>query len=459
MKKPLILLVDDDRAVLEALEAELSPALAEICRIESFDDSRAVLDALPVWGNEGRSIAAAIVDLKMPGLDGVDLVVEMRREAGATLPASTLEAITSAPIHLRGPMPILPPESTHPASHMRAALLTGYAELDSALDAKNLAGIDRYLEKPWDSKQLLAVVRRMVSKHLRDRDAGRFLVFREIVDAGRLRDLLRLRVEVYGVIPERAHLLAERHADMDVDEFDSESAFFAIYWCGLEGETLAGGLRIVGLGTRASGDALVLALGENHELIRRARGPKTVPLGLLKFWPHPEPVHAFLAMCKGKGERVVEIGRFTIRPSGKHPSIGSLTSALAMIEGTAAVVGMIERVPNSLVSCREAHQAPYSRLGFELLPGIEPTYLQLFAAREVVLHGRADRIRSSLRKRIESQAARYDKLHHSCRCASFPDCLGGPYETGEFLAADVFCPLRAQELLVTTGTPTSEMYV
>jgi hypothetical protein len=64
MKKPLLLLVDDDRAVLEALESELAPAFGEICRIEAFDDPLAVLASLPRWTEEGRSIAAAIVDLR-----------------------------------------------------------------------------------------------------------------------------------------------------------------------------------------------------------------------------------------------------------------------------------------------------------------------------------------------------------------------------------------------------------
>ena len=66
MKKPLILLLDDDRAVLEALQAELEPAFKEICRIEAFDDPREVLDSIPRWREETRSIAVAIVDHKMP---------------------------------------------------------------------------------------------------------------------------------------------------------------------------------------------------------------------------------------------------------------------------------------------------------------------------------------------------------------------------------------------------------
>jgi hypothetical protein len=52
MKKPLLLPVDDDRAVLEALEAELVPAFGDFCRIATFDDRCEVLASLLRWTEE-----------------------------------------------------------------------------------------------------------------------------------------------------------------------------------------------------------------------------------------------------------------------------------------------------------------------------------------------------------------------------------------------------------------------
>ena len=84
MRKPLILLVDDERAVLEALEAMLVPAFEEICRIEVFDDPREVLAMMPRWAAERRTIAVAVVDQKMPHLAGVELLGRLKGNAGGT---------------------------------------------------------------------------------------------------------------------------------------------------------------------------------------------------------------------------------------------------------------------------------------------------------------------------------------------------------------------------------------
>jgi thioredoxin reductase (NADPH) len=88
MKKPLILLVDDDRAVLEALETTLDPLFGEICRIEAFAEPVEALDATARWAKEGRPLALAIVDQKMPGMTGVELLGRLRAAHSSTLSLS-----------------------------------------------------------------------------------------------------------------------------------------------------------------------------------------------------------------------------------------------------------------------------------------------------------------------------------------------------------------------------------
>jgi len=116
MLKPLIVIVDDDRAVLHALEAELTPAFAEIARIQAFDAPEDVLASIPRWSEEGRPIAVAVVDQKMPGMTGVELLVALR---GLARDASRGAAF-------------------HPAHDMRSVVLTGYAGLESALECSPL---------------------------------------------------------------------------------------------------------------------------------------------------------------------------------------------------------------------------------------------------------------------------------------------------------------------------------
>src|SRR5262245_36264968 len=113
MKKPVLLLVDDDQAVLDALEAELAPEFSQLCKIVAFDDPRAVLDALAGWTAESRAVAVAIVDQKMRQMTGVDLLAAFRGPHGVG-------------------------NAFQPTQHTRSILLTGYAGLDSALGAKNL---------------------------------------------------------------------------------------------------------------------------------------------------------------------------------------------------------------------------------------------------------------------------------------------------------------------------------
>ena len=165
MLKPLIVLIDDDRAVLDALEAALVPAFEEIVRVEAFDKPEDVLAALPRWIAEKRSIVVAIVDHKMPGMTGVELLARLRGET--------------------------------PAAHIQSILLTGYAGLDSALAAKNEAGVERYLEKPWASPRLIATIWELMGEHLAVSSAAHHFVFREVREERELREHLKLRYEVY----------------------------------------------------------------------------------------------------------------------------------------------------------------------------------------------------------------------------------------------------------------------
>jgi DNA-binding response OmpR family regulator len=68
-----ILVIDDDEGVLELIEDVLSPDYT----VEGFSDPKAGLERL---GNE--RFDALIVDLGMPGLDGVELIQQVRTLPG-----------------------------------------------------------------------------------------------------------------------------------------------------------------------------------------------------------------------------------------------------------------------------------------------------------------------------------------------------------------------------------------
>lgn len=123
--KLAVLILEDEPEVRAALERDLIGLLPTI-RVESAED---VLDAREVIAevfNDGDLLALALCDHRLPGTTGVDFLIEMARHEDTAL--------------------------------TRKVLVTGQADLNDAIRAVNDAGLDHYIEKPWDSEQLLAVV-------------------------------------------------------------------------------------------------------------------------------------------------------------------------------------------------------------------------------------------------------------------------------------------------------------
>ncbi len=122
MEKHTILLVDDDKEFRKAMKKmfENSGYAAVIAA-----DGNEALDAL---SNEDFDLV--ISDLRMPNLNGVELMEELRRRGLET--------------------PIV--------------FLTAFGEVESYMDLMNLGAFE-YLNKPVKSKEILEVVRRATESH------------------------------------------------------------------------------------------------------------------------------------------------------------------------------------------------------------------------------------------------------------------------------------------------------
>ncbi|MEN3111132.1 HD domain-containing phosphohydrolase [Uliginosibacterium paludis] len=116
-RPPEILLVDDEPNVLSSLRRMLRPAGYAVRAANSGDEALTLLAERPA--------DLVISDMRMPGMNGATLLTEVRRRW---------------------------PDS-------RRLLLTGYAEVASAIAAINEGGIHRYVSKPWNDEELLAIVR------------------------------------------------------------------------------------------------------------------------------------------------------------------------------------------------------------------------------------------------------------------------------------------------------------
>lgn len=116
MSKPVILAVDDDVSVLEAVVQDLRRQYGDRYRVLRAGSGQAALDLCSQLESRGDVIALFLSDQRMPGMSGVDFL------------AKTIEKFPDA---------------------MRA-LLTAYADTEAAIRAINTAKIHYYLTKPWD---------------------------------------------------------------------------------------------------------------------------------------------------------------------------------------------------------------------------------------------------------------------------------------------------------------------
>jgi thioredoxin reductase (NADPH) len=114
--KPVILSVDDDALVLAAIERDLREHFQSDYRILKAGSGREALEAARELKQRGTPIALFLVDERMPGMTGTELLREVR--------------------------------TLHPES--RKVLLTAYADSEAAIRGINEVGLDHYLMKPWD---------------------------------------------------------------------------------------------------------------------------------------------------------------------------------------------------------------------------------------------------------------------------------------------------------------------
>src|SRR5205814_7889198 len=116
MSKPVIISVDDEPAVLGAIERDLRRQYGKDYQLVRADSGSAALDALKQLKLRDAEVALFLVDQRMPQMTGVEFLEE---------------AIKIFP-------------------DAKRALLTAYADTEAAIRAINEVRLDYYLMKPWD---------------------------------------------------------------------------------------------------------------------------------------------------------------------------------------------------------------------------------------------------------------------------------------------------------------------
>src|SRR3954468_13616931 len=125
-RRPAIVAVDDEPAVLAAVARDLRRGFGEryrILRAAAGDEALGLVGEIVA---RGEQVALLVADQRMPGMAGTDFLVQARR----LVPGA------------------------------KRVLLTAYADTEAAIQAINEVALDYYLLKPWDppEEQLFPVV-------------------------------------------------------------------------------------------------------------------------------------------------------------------------------------------------------------------------------------------------------------------------------------------------------------
>jgi thioredoxin reductase (NADPH) len=115
MARPIILTVDDDVAVSQAISRDLRSRYGERYRIVRATSGAEALATLEELGRRDLDVALIVSDHRMPEMTGIDLLERSRPMTPGT----------------------------------KRVLLTAYADTDVAIKAINDIGLDHYLMKPW----------------------------------------------------------------------------------------------------------------------------------------------------------------------------------------------------------------------------------------------------------------------------------------------------------------------
>jgi thioredoxin reductase (NADPH) len=116
MAKPIIMTVDDEIQVCNAIERDLRQHFHSDYRIMKATSGAVALETVQKLKQRNAQVALFLVDQRMPGMEGTEFL----REAMKLYPDA------------------------------RKVLLTAYADTQAAIAAINEIGLDHYLMKPWD---------------------------------------------------------------------------------------------------------------------------------------------------------------------------------------------------------------------------------------------------------------------------------------------------------------------
>jgi len=139
MTTPLVMIVDDEAPFVETMAKRLKKRDLEVITAFSGQEALETLD-------KHRNVDVVILDVKMPGMDGIETLKKMR--------------------------------STYPLTEV--LMLTAHATVESAIEGMKFGAFD-YLMKPCDMEQLMGKVNEATCKRRDHEEKIREATVKEIL--------------------------------------------------------------------------------------------------------------------------------------------------------------------------------------------------------------------------------------------------------------------------------------
>ena len=133
MEKPNIVCIDDQREVLATLKKDLE-IFQEYFKINYCESAEEANELIEEIDADGEYLALLICDHIMPESNGIDFLIEVDRD-----------------LRFEKTMKLL---------------LTGLATHQDTIVAINKANINYYIEKPWESEDLVNSVKRLITQFI-----------------------------------------------------------------------------------------------------------------------------------------------------------------------------------------------------------------------------------------------------------------------------------------------------
>ncbi len=131
MNKQVIICVDDELIVLDALREQLQKEFKDELLIEVAESGDEALEIFDEYLADGYEIPLVVADFIMPHMKGDDLL---------------------AAIHIKDP-------------GTKKIMLTGQATIEGVGNAVNKANLYRYISKPWDKADLFLTIREAIKSY------------------------------------------------------------------------------------------------------------------------------------------------------------------------------------------------------------------------------------------------------------------------------------------------------